>query len=1508
VEFCLKKRLVYYFALNVLVFSVLIAATALVARPLQKALLVRMIDLRDYLIGEAEDFLGFRIEYRSMGPSIFGYFDLRYLRVYGDAGGVYTRERPLISLDRVRVSYSFFKMMRGDVGQAIRSVRLDRPVFTLGPGENRELRALLDRFGGGAPASHRAVVSAGANGDVAASAVADQSPDARLFSLFDNITHPLRFSIRRGACAVRAGDNALGFQGLNFDAWLSRERVTVRGKWSARLSLNLPAWNFNVGMAGRLLGSYEPQTRRGAVTLNIPASQGEGFTISAMNFRIALDETGFTVDKIADRIPYTLNLAYIFDSGRLSGSFRADNFSPRELLILSGERRRYNRYLAMSINGTVSFDTLGGEGVSYGMDLSGVFGPYEPLGRMRYRVHGQGNERGVSFRDVGLRFDNRGEAAYTGDINFSPLAPNGTLALRDFSITGDGAVTGEFALTSGGGTTSFFSEELVLGDVQLTALDGEFVSTPSGSGPAGSNDAFLTVSALRFRNTESWDDVRMGELQLRGGYSPAPRELQARLFLDSVSAGDILAMLRPFTMVPPFFSPGSGPMDRLLLSTEIFVTTDFEHISYSAPQLVAAFGERQEVLVLASIFGTDRRFELTQGTVAWGSGGLDLMGMVDIANPDDIYFSLQTIYQDLVYYAQGTILDRRAFTLAGSYGLQGSLIVGQGGALSGTIEAGPVPIPVAGTFAQLSLGLSLRYEGAELWNALLDHLEIIGLPTPGSRNTLVRVSGAADQNGGVLQELFIDDGRNPLAGQAALFWETAGAISGAGRLESRNGREYYNIEGAYRNRSLEIDLHGEHMQLSRFIATGLNPVAAGSARFSRDETNRWVLEMNLDSLSARQGEASLEASGRGRLDSDALVLEDITIRYGGLTGEIRRVEFNREDARLDTGGRIGGTALGKNLDLLFSAHLDVAPLDSWLDLGAAAESLTVSFEVPSITFGDIAAAEPFRFVFTRSEGALALSGGPGNMLRLNLDDEGAFYTSLIYPSPVRGVFTGFISSGTIDIGSSNLYVDLGKLFQFLPNDNKVNCTGGLVAGRVRVQGPLGDPEFYGALYGTGVILTVSEFLGAEIGPTPITVSLEGNEMTFGPQYAQVGNGSAVVNAWFRFERWIPDTFTIDIRANPETPVPFAFNIDGVISHGDASGTIAVSMENRELRVLGNLTGDDAEIILDLDEMAAAEARGPEGPDDGIPVYADISVKSGRKVDFYWPNARMPILRGNAAVGAELRIISDSLAGRVNLDGDVILKSGEISYVQRSFYIRDGILAFNRDDLTIDPRITARAETRERSEDGPVTISMIVDHEPLRSFTARFESNPPLSQAEIFSLLGQGFSNPSGEAEPDAVQNTILASMDILTQFVVTRRVERLVRDFLGLDMFSFRTSLIRNVVSQAWNPVDRNGSVGNYFDNTTVYVGKYVGTNMFVQGMVSLRYDDLVSTRTGVSRTNVPRSGRVLSIGQYTLEPDIGIELSSPLFDIRWNITPLHFENMFVDDMSFTLTWRWTIR
>lgn len=78
--------------------------------------------------------------------------------------------------------------------------------------------------------------------------------------------------------------------------------------------------------------------------------------------------------------------------------------------------------------------------------------------------------------------------------------------------------------------------------------------------------------------------------------------------------------------------------------------------------------------------------------------------------------------------------------------------------------------------------------------------------------------------------------------------------------------------------------------------------------------------------------------------------------------------------------------------------------------------------------------------------------------------------------------------------------------------------------------------------------------------------------------------------------------------------------------------------------------------------------------------------------------------------------------------------------------------------------------------------------------------------------------------------------------------------------------------------------------------------DVFGQVMLSFRYDENRTTFGDISQ-----GGVTLGAG-ISLEPEVGVEFRGPLFDVQLNFTPRHVENMFVDDLSFTLSWKRSIR
>jgi hypothetical protein len=1459
-----KSHRRFHIVLHILIFVILVAVSFLGLRPLWEAMQFRMGEIRDELIGRAEGIIGRRIEYAAMGPSLLGGLDIRNIRIYGgmDGGGSapgLAVEAPVISLSRLRISWSLIDLIKKNTG-AVRSIRIDRPSVNFDFERDKDL---LDLF-----------LSPRMQGLASSRSIADWIPPDVLFR------------VRNGTFVV-IKDGKFTLDKVNFDASVKNERISLQGRWTASASLpDVFDAPLHMELAGRISGYCSGDFKDGNALITFPFITGDFFHFGSLGLNVNLRDNMVQVRKINDRSPLDLSLDYDISSRHLTAFLRCEDFAPRDLMSLSGDWLPVNPWLAIRSTGEASFEMDAAGKIGYTATVSGAIPRNLPLAGYSFALKAGGDEEYVNFDRLSLRVP-QGEIYFRGGTGFKPFAPNGTISVTDFSLAKQGTelLNADLIVTTEGQEINIFGDTINLGEVELSVLDLSLYRKTEGFN--------FTASALRFRDMESYEQVNLSKVSLEGSLDYKGPHVEARFLLDSFSAADLIDILKPFDMAPEIPSPAEGITKDVLITTEIFMTTDFEHVLYNAPRLVVAYEGGKEIIGLFSVSGTDRRFELNEGQLIWPAGAFRIAGYADFSNPLDVSFSLSTSFRDMSYYFEGVFLDRRSLSIQGSYGLQAYISsVGSSG-YSGFVEADDIPIPVRGQYARLRLSTSLRYNSPTFWSLDINRLELAGLATPGSPASMLRVSGNADQDGALFDDLFFDDGRGALNGRAGLFWNRDFTdIRGQFNISNNGGTEVYTAEVSWAEHQLMVDLFGTGMQLVRFMGNSGGAVVNGNVRFLWNSMDSFHADMNISSFIARYQNTDVEASVSASLDSEEFLLRDLRISFANIEANMPLLRINRRDAHAGAAGQVRGSVGGRPLNLALSMESDFKPIDSWLKMADVLGALEGTLHIVQARFDSIESSEPFDFVFSRQKDSFSLTGGPQDMIRFRISDDGDFYAGFSSPSPIRGSVVGSLTQDTIDAQASDIYVDFPALWSFVPRKQEVNMVGGYATASVQIRGSLGDPEFFGIAHGYNVRLQVPNFLAADIRPPTMTVTIEGNQMIFGPLPAAVGNGMGMVSGWFRFDRWLPNIFSIDITVPRDTQIPFKLDISGVLAGGNVSGTMNISMEDMRLQVIGDLTAQDTQISLDAAEMALAQQQDMF---DGIslPVMVDIGITVGKKVEFLWPTREFPMLQAYADMGATAYITMDSLARRFTFTGDVNLRSGEVFYFERSFYIRNGILSFKENELSFDPRITVRAEARDRSSEGPVTISMVVDNAPLLSFTARFESKPALSQMEIFSLMGQSITGaPQGGTEGPIKNAFIPATADILAQFQLTRRMERAVRDFLRLDMFSMRTQVLQNAVFRATglqDPVDSISGVGNYFDNTSVFIGKYIGLDMFAQAMLSLRYDP-----------------NKVDMGGYTFEPDFGVELRSPLGNIRWNLVPVHPESWYISDCSLTLTWNFS--
>ncbi|MCL2270558.1 MAG: translocation/assembly module TamB, partial [Treponema sp.] len=1274
------------------------------------------------------------------------------------------------------------------------------------------------------------------------------------------------------------------------------DRITVDGRWNIGTSIGrLAGIPFSLNTVMRVSGSCRTDLKEGEAVLSIPSIGGDVFSSSPVTFSLVLDDNFIRMGKMPDNLPFDVSFEYRLDDGMIDTRFECSGFRLSEFLTFSEGLEGARLFQDIDGSGSASFVRRQDGSIGYAMNMAGTAQNASPHVRMEeisFTVNIAGNEKDLLVNALHLSVPVTGEdkssfffgdIMFAGNVGLDPFKPEGVLSLADFSLSGKSGVSADIAIRTQDNAASEISassKALSIGPVNLDS----FAALLNLS----ENDFGFTVSALRPPNAEA-EDRQAGALSLEGRINTSQRIMEANILADSLTAGELIAMTLPFIKDTDIPMPLGGMLNSTVISARVFFVTDFVHLSYDAPDFYFASRAGKGFSGLVSISGTDYRFEINKGTFRWGEDTLSLSGNAEFYNRQDISFVINTNYRNLQFVIEGAIADGQSVKIRGPYGLDVSLAASKG-RYTGSMRADGFPIPFLGQPAYCSFTAHLRYDNRTSWQMNLEQLEVTDIAGPAGL-AQVRFSGSVDQKGANFPLLFYRDAVGPLNGTADISW--APDFSGyTGTVVMSGGEERYRIESALSEHRISLGLSGSSMRIDRAFSR-IKAQATGNINLSWDSLESFNADLNLSSITGAVFDRGFGAAARAVLDNDTLTVSRLNFSYAGIEGSIPGFTIDGKKGYAETRADIAGLAGGRPVEGALLLTAGFKPIRSWKEINEIINTINGTVSVERLRYGIDGQVQTFNIDFSHANGAFSITGGPRNMIRFQMDKDGNFYGGLSSPFPVRGTVIGNIKHKTIDAYCNDVYVDLGELFKLLPESESFYLTGGYVNVSAEIKGPITDPEFFGSARATSLRIMVPDFVPYELRPIPFTIAIEGNELRFGPVSTSVGSGAGAVTGLFYIDRWIPNIFSIDVAIPQRTPVPYSFDITGFIAHGDAYGNLNISMENLMFDISGDLVANNSEMGINHVELTGS-GEGSVFSQDSIPFVVNLTVNTGPVVEFLYPSSRFPILRATPDMGTKLYITADSMTQQFSLVSDVRIRSGEIFYFERSFYIRSGTLTLRENELRFDPRLTARAEARDRNDEGPVTISMLVENAPLLSFNARFESNPPLSQMDILGLLGQSIAGAQFSEDTDSVQRAFLSSTsDLLAQFVLVRQMERQIRSFMRLDMFSVRTQVFQNALFMATGlmppSVDRIGGVGNYFDNTTVFGGKYIGQDMFVQGMLSMRYD-----------------ANKASFGGLTFAPDIGLELQNPLFSIRWDFVPTHPENWYANDNSITLTWNRT--
>lgn len=1430
---------------SLLLFSFLIAGTTALFIPLQNRIDGFMETFQERTLASLEERFGYSVSYERIRPTILVSLEIFNVRLGGD-------EDPLLDMRRLLVRYNLLKLLRGDIESAVREVVIINAALTV-----------------------------------------DAERDSRLFPPSGSgAGGPFRLPSVPGL-TITGKNIALNYRGEGFSLSLDDFFFSLQGgevprtEGRGRLALAMAGeetgvaaveWTTGVQLSGSWSG---PDTA--SVVLALRNLDAPFFSLPAVRLQADYSGTAVRVTKIADKVPLDITLTHDLSQKVTGLELLMEDFVPASFLGLSGEAAGLAPWLRNSVSGsfragyahdagTLSYD---GELSARIVSVSGVDLPFPSDHRVELRVSGDAE----SVKVGRMRVTSSGmDVTLSGAVDISPFAASADFRIDRFDAAG-GSVGGRGRLTTDGTVFRLSSGVLSYNDILLDEVEAAAVNNRDGSA-----DYSLSVY---FNQPEAGE---RGYLFSEGalGYGDG-------FFLDSSVKAYSLPLSRFF---PELRRRGVAvpALPDLFLDASLFFSTDGERLSYSVGQ-AAVRDALAENFFRLSAAGTLEEHEISsfRGVLGdyrlQGDAGLSLETDALLLSGD---FSLNGVdFGFTSYYDFG-----KSVVVSGDYGTRITARLLDDG-LYFAAETASFPVPFPGeTPPELSFSLHGTYSSTSSWQVVLDDLSAAGMlpfPKENPRPASIETRGMISSGSIHLSEIAYDDGTAPLYGTFGAWYPENYPLESEGwlSLADQEGAERYLAAFDLGKEGLFADLSLSGVPTVRLGLEDSSGTFEGSAAISGPYTDPdFAAELKL--LDGEVKDKPLEIELTARKKERNIVLEYGRGRYGNHILQKLSGSFDMEAGE----ARLEGEYLPFFQTFLNSAGFTIEgstiPVDSILEIASIAGApFDIKIGLDSIVT-PAGEKDAQRYTVMREKETISVSGGPGDSVAGYYNIGGDFRLSLSGPLPVIASMSGVITDGVIASDLSVTSADL-SLLEGVADIGFFALSGGTATGSLKIRGALNDPSFSGSFSLLDAQASSSLFPDG-LSLFDAFIRIDDRKISLIAEPISSGSASLDASVELTLERWLPRTFRIAIRPEGEEGVKTIYSIPrgGVDVTGFTRGTFIIEGSPGLLKLSGDLRVTDAEIALqNRQEGRRGDRRtAPRRKNDFI---LDLSITSGRKVEFFWPSVNFPILRSFAATEQEVDISFNSSEQSFALQGDIGIQGGEISYLQRNFLITRGSITFNETADRFDPRLTVEAVLREMDENGePLKIFLTVNNQPLSRFEPRFSSEPAMSDAEIIAILGAALPTRIGQEAIDLTTGLALTG-SLVSQLGIIGSFESRVKEVLQVDLFSIRTQMIQNLI------LDRVGSALNneefagadfsqYLDNTTIFLGKYFGNDLFIQGTLQIQANQITE--------------QIVRQNDLFIDSEISLEWKTPLFLLELAIQP-DFENPLESINNTSLGFSW---
>ena len=1483
------KSKVFGVGLGSTIFIFLLIATLALVRPVYLRIMDSLSQLEKNLTEELEEKTGLAFSYQSLSPSIFIGVNFRNISIF-DAES----KSKVIGIKRAHLSYNVMGFFSKNPSVALDELVLNGLSIEYDALQDTRFNSKIKEFLSSGEKESEAKEERGGEAGSKKFTLAGKKFDIPLDVLVKNLSvhysdkmNDILFTLS----SMKVSDfDLLKAVELDTTGKISYRTGLVKtdGKWTSFAS------NFSVS------GKVYPNFEGSSVLLSLSSGGGADYSISRLDMLVNYAKEKLEIRTMRTVLPFSLFASYDFTEGGFAISGDFDKFNPLKFVSIRKKPSIIKKIDGSLLSGSVSGKFIPGS-LTYSSDLTIGLSPKILGSALDIRLFCDGNQKLVNLKTISAK-GSFVDADFSGSFDIKKMQPSGLLTLNYFMLKNGGIITTEMFVDPYRNGFNCVAPQLFFNEKSFTGL--QFTALP------GNNSLDFQFELLDFAHA---DYEEIGRLKIDGSFLTGKEKfIQANLSLSNIFA-DSIADTVAFFMPAEKSQMIKGISEKLrpyIFTTDVFFSSNLKDFSVNAPYCLFANTEQDRQIVSFALDGSKETLQLTDFDLIFGKQTAHAQTSIEFADSlREFSFTSELTVNSVPYNFFGNV-SPNWISISGDYNFDATISMYK--QIGATVQFSQLPFSVGKFVFSASASSILHFDAESGFEADIVSFELEEPSSYLQFDPHLAMSGNLTKYGFVLNSLAYSDSVSSLDGNGSIVWNMNGnifdSIHASLIAESPISTEKISVNADLSNpsqlpfsaESLKNDFYvSMEAKVTSFPSARLlslqNPENTISADFTASGTiSNPFVSMQLHRSSILLYGYPLSASGSFSLDDTGIHMDGFNFDWSLLTVSDVHASFDPATFSGSAGMTIDADLMEKTLHAPFEIKLEGSrPAKKF----ALPEYYSVTLSSKEVSGDFIKSDFPLKIMVMHSPGHYDIVTDVENGFKASYTDDGQISASAGKGSPIQFNLDGSIRQNRLNLNLTGILADMRYICSEVEIPF-VSFNSGLLTGAIRITGPTTDPEYTGAFsvaHPNFVIPFISKnYLHAE----KVIMTVGQGEAVVPPTLVTLGKGLATVEYRMEFNRWLPNSLELDISIDENRKVPLDLSFPFIHAKGMASGHLNLAFTiPRDVSISGFVVADntDVEIVatplqnqFSIDNILASVPSKKQG---NINVNVDFDIIVGQKVQLLFN----PFLRGVVAPGTPLSIYFDSYSGDLEFKSDITLRGGEIAWLNRNFYMKEGRVIFNETQDSIDPKITVRAETRERDANGNmVTIILSANNQPFSSFNPTFSSNPAKSEREIMQLLGQVIS-----ADSSGVSDILGSGGDFFIQSTVIRRVENTLRELLNFDIFSIRTNVLQNSLklSMEENTKNKQLTVGNFIDNSTVYMGKYFGSSIYVDSMLHWSYDE-----------NKINNGT--SVNGIIFQPEFGFEMTSPFVNIRLGVAPdidslqKGLLNTWVPSTSMTLSWK----